>query len=824
MTDDVPVGNPQPGPVLHDGPISESLEPLIAASVASKEHLTPVRKATHQPMAVHSGDPRPQGKPDKKMLGITQFQSSYSGNRTYDYEEKYAPDPLGDQAKPNARVWKVYLDESESYDEDMLRSFRDTIDALLVFAALFSGVVTTLLVQTSQAFQPDYLRITTLLLTEQIQLLRAAGNVSAINTVPSSLADQQLWAGKNTVIWINALFIASLSLSLATALLSVLVKQWLQAYASVIQGGSAMERALIRQFRITGLENWKVPEIIGVLPLILHASLAAFFVGLALFVKELHHSFFWIVVSVGTATFSAYFGSIILPAIWIQCPYRITVLFVPAQYLLWPGKVVKYLFGCFQYRWREWRDPGIALDDQPLSPSISGHTLRDAEHQVIKATGDDKQWKSSTTVCTMGDTISWLHTLESNTSIMNITTQSIFGMMKYLKAHPYLDHRSIYFNMALPISSMFDVAWNHLLDHANIQLPTLTEHQKQNEEIYLELVDGLLELEPTLLLKEPQSQKLATGMFQAASHGRLSLLKQFVKCGADLNATDKTDWPHSTALYKAAEDGHLEVVQFILEHGVDVNARAGVYRCGLAAAAAHSQIKVVEYLLNHGADPNAHDSILFYAVYGGLQIAELVIDKGADLQVQGEAALEIASKDGKLDIVKLLIEKGVSPKKEIILQRACYQGRLEVVRVLFENGADVNALGGNWGTALRAAIDGEERGVVQFLIASGADVNATGGELSTPLQLAIRRRYKEIEDILRRHGGKERLMYIYSIIQKSSHGRILGLGKNQTWYLLPASGRAGPLMEWNRTSTLDSIVQNFQETFGLSMNEVLEQC
>ncbi|KAJ7586344.1 hypothetical protein C8J56DRAFT_787601, partial [Mycena floridula] len=208
------------------------------------------------------------------------------GNRTYDYEEKYAPDPMGHQVKPNARVWKVYLDESESYNEDMLRSFQDTIDALLIFAVLFSGVVTTLLGQTSQAFQPDYPQITTLLLIEQIQLLRAAGNTSAINFIPSSVNGQQIATVTSTDIWINALFIASLSLSLATALLSFLIKQWLQAYSAATQG-SAMQRALIRQFRITGLENWKVPEIIGVLPLILHASLAAFFIGLALFVMKL---------------------------------------------------------------------------------------------------------------------------------------------------------------------------------------------------------------------------------------------------------------------------------------------------------------------------------------------------------------------------------------------------------------------------------------------------------------------------------------------------------------------------------------------------------
>ncbi|KAJ7595697.1 hypothetical protein C8J56DRAFT_387229 [Mycena floridula] len=297
--------NLHPRPMLHDGPISDSPAPPIAAAVVSKsksaqkmpenspdivvdvsDNLIPVRNTTHQPTIVHSEDPQPRGEPDKKMLGITQFQSSYSGNRTYDYEEKYAPDPKGHQFKPNARVWKVYLDESESYDEDMLRSFRDTIDALLVFAALFSGVATTLLVQTSQAFQPDYAQITTLLLLEQIQLLRAAGNISAINNVPSLFDGQQAAAGTHTDIWINALFIASLSLSLATALVSVLIKQWLQAYSSVTQG-SAMQRALIRHFRVTGLENWKVPEIIGVLPLVLHASLAAFFVGLALFVMQL---------------------------------------------------------------------------------------------------------------------------------------------------------------------------------------------------------------------------------------------------------------------------------------------------------------------------------------------------------------------------------------------------------------------------------------------------------------------------------------------------------------------------------------------------------
>ena len=32
-------------------------------------------------------------------------------------------------------MWKVYLDEAEAFDDDMLRGLRDTLDALLVFVS-----------------------------------------------------------------------------------------------------------------------------------------------------------------------------------------------------------------------------------------------------------------------------------------------------------------------------------------------------------------------------------------------------------------------------------------------------------------------------------------------------------------------------------------------------------------------------------------------------------------------------------------------------------------------------------------------------------------
>ncbi|KAJ3966154.1 hypothetical protein EV361DRAFT_1028791 [Lentinula raphanica] len=204
-----------------------------------------------------------------------------SGSRSYDYREKYEDDAREEWLAENARVWKVYLDEAELKDNELLAGLKDTIDALLIFAALFSAVVTSFIISTITSLQPNYTQITAVLMVEQINLLRAAGNLTAINAIPNSNVNLEMTTPGIKDLWINGLFLASLSLSLATALLSVLVKQWLQAYVA-ISSGNAKEQAMLHQFKYSGLIQWKVPEISGTLPLILHTSLGLFFIGLSL--------------------------------------------------------------------------------------------------------------------------------------------------------------------------------------------------------------------------------------------------------------------------------------------------------------------------------------------------------------------------------------------------------------------------------------------------------------------------------------------------------------------------------------------------------------
>ncbi|KAG6870232.1 hypothetical protein C0995_014444, partial [Termitomyces sp. Mi166 len=151
-----------------------------------------------------------------------------NGPRIYDYTDKYKTDKPGEEIEENARVWNVYLDEAESYDADLLRGFRNIIDGLLVFASLFSAVVTTFVAQTYQALQPDNAQITAALLFETNQLLRAAGNSTTLNAIPAASLHPGSHTYSSVDVWVNGLFFASLALSLSTALLSVLAKQWIQ--------------------------------------------------------------------------------------------------------------------------------------------------------------------------------------------------------------------------------------------------------------------------------------------------------------------------------------------------------------------------------------------------------------------------------------------------------------------------------------------------------------------------------------------------------------------------------------------------------------------
>ncbi|KAK0470856.1 hypothetical protein IW261DRAFT_1672378, partial [Armillaria novae-zelandiae] len=244
------------------------------------------------------------------------------GNDAYNYKEKYPEDKVYEETKPNARVWKTYVDESKNHDARMDRESRESLDVLLVFAGLFSAVVTAFVAQTSQSLQADYAQVSASLQFEMVLIQRAIANGSSLDNVPvSSLNPFTTFTPATTDVWVNGLWFMSLSLSLATALVAVLVKQWLHHYLA-LPSGTPQEQSHVRQFRYGGFQKWHVLIIIGLLPVLMHLALGIFFVGLTIFLVPLQPGFSW-VIGVGTVVaYMTYLISIFLPIRYPQCPYR----------------------------------------------------------------------------------------------------------------------------------------------------------------------------------------------------------------------------------------------------------------------------------------------------------------------------------------------------------------------------------------------------------------------------------------------------------------------------------------------------------------------
>ncbi|KAF5332352.1 hypothetical protein D9758_016937 [Tetrapyrgos nigripes] len=684
---------------------------------------TPPLQNMKSPKSSGYGGTGNQPHPTCQPTALNQFMmqsepqaSSYSDNRNYDYTKKYPADKFGKEVGKKARVWKVYLDEAEEFDKEMLTGFRDTLDALLVFAALFSAVVTSFIISAVESLQPNYSQITAMLLVEQNQLLRAAGNTTAIDNVQTASVNLDSTDVSTTDLWINGLFFSSLSLSLATALLSVLVKQWLQAYSSSLPTGNAREHAKIRQFRYSGLTDWKVPQIIGTLPIILHASLGLFMAGFSLYVSELWPSLCWIVISVTAVSFLVYLGSIVIPVIvTIQCPYRIPLLFVPLNFIFFPLQIGKYLWirYCWGQWWLEW-------------PSLSSNSIQAAEATFLKPNGPHilhDQWNISlphnpytSHHSILADCIKWLQSLQSNDSMQDIVGQALHGIVQ--------EHIIRGDNGKL---RYFLPALKCYMDNLDLKLILswiLSTPRIGDEEYKSKLCTSLCtEWEKARAkFRGFPRMELKGHLIDEAFRRNLHHVKSLIAMGADVNAQGGY---YGVALHPAAAGGHLEIVRYLVENRADAKAEEGYYGFALQAAATEGHLEIVRCLVEKGADVNA----------GGRNFG---------------FALQTAAAKGHLEIVRYLVEKGADVNAEgghygFALQTAAVYRHLEIVRYLVEKGADVNAEGGRFGFALQAAAAIGHLEIVRYLVEEkGVDVNAQGGECGSALNAAYAYGHSEI--------------------------------------------------------------------------------
>ncbi|KAF8174246.1 hypothetical protein BJ912DRAFT_62146 [Pholiota molesta] len=205
-------------------------------------------------------DPIVPGKESKRKLKSLGLNDPY---------EHAPPEPDGD-------LWAVLLKPELEADKIRCDAWKDEVQNLLIFAGLFSAVVTAFVLESYKSLQPDPNDTIINLLS---QIANGPNITSSFHlSTRSATPLVSLFVQPPSSVRINVFWFISLILSLTTVLVGTIAIQWLREHQSY-PGVSPKETLAILHMRSESLEAWYVPQIFSTLPLLLQSALVYFLRG-----------------------------------------------------------------------------------------------------------------------------------------------------------------------------------------------------------------------------------------------------------------------------------------------------------------------------------------------------------------------------------------------------------------------------------------------------------------------------------------------------------------------------------------------------------------
>ncbi len=247
-------------------------------------------------------------------------------------------------------------------------------------------------------------------------------------------------------------------------------------------------------------------------------------------------------------------------------------------------------------------------------------------------------------------------------------------------------------------------------------------------------------------------------LHNAAARGHRDTAAYLVKKGADVAFADDNG---TTPLHFAASSGDLDLVRLFVEHGADVNMQN--FTQGMVPlhwAASRESGEIVEYLLDRGASIDVRDlegrTPLFHAVQNWkTPMVRLLIGRGADIDManyRGETPL-LTALHGHKQIAELLLEKGADVKAEAeggwtALHNAAFGGLHDIAALLLEKGLDVNAATETGWTPLFAAANRGRSDICKLFVKAGARVDVARADGRSLLHEMVVKGENEIAGLL----------------------------------------------------------------------------
>ena len=233
--------------------------------------------------------------------------------------------------------------------------------------------------------------------------------------------------------------------------------------------------------------------------------------------------------------------------------------------------------------------------------------------------------------------------------------------------------------------------------------------------------------------------------FISGSRVEAADVQALLEQGADVHSRD---FNGETALHRAARNTRdgcecVQVVAVLLANGADINAADNGGETPLHRAAQFDNAPVAAALLDGGADMQAVDSWgetpLHLAVRADhTSVVETLLDYGADIDASEDAGASPLAY-ANLEIARLLLDRGADPNAGVNkpLHRVVWRGDLAVAELLLDGGADINARSHGL-TALHIVRDAPDRpAMAKLLLDRGADIEAMDDTGFGPLLAAV---------------------------------------------------------------------------------------
>ncbi|RDX43139.1 hypothetical protein OH76DRAFT_1422127 [Lentinus brumalis] len=204
-----------------------------------------------------------------------------------------------------ADYWSDAAEAVKSYHDELVDGWKEDMDTLLVYAGLFSAVLTAFNVQSYQLLQPAPTDPTLAVLQQISAQLNSFTITPAFvnSTQPArQLNENQLpFQAPTSAVWINI--------------------QWLHGLGTGLSGTSR-ESARLRQYRLNGLLKWRVGTVVVLLPILLQIALILFLMGLVILLWTLHGTVAAVTSSLVGVLLVFSVVVTLLPAFRWDCSYR----------------------------------------------------------------------------------------------------------------------------------------------------------------------------------------------------------------------------------------------------------------------------------------------------------------------------------------------------------------------------------------------------------------------------------------------------------------------------------------------------------------------